>query len=107
MTPCGGRHQHCVEPTTISPSAPRKMKHSTVRTVESIDIGRCGHELRLTYTGDGFLYNMVRILTGTLLDVGRGLRRPEDMAGILSALDRTAAGPTAPAKGLFLAHVTY
>lgn len=85
----------------------KKMKHSTVCTVESIDIDRCGNELRFTYTGDGFLYNMVRILTGTLLDVGRGLRRPEDMAGILSALNRAAAGPTAPAKGLFLARVTY
>ncbi len=85
----------------------RKMKHSTVRTVESIDIERCGNELQFTYTGDGFLYNMVRILTGTLLDVGRGLRRPEDMAGILSALNRAAAGPTAPAKGLFLLRVQY
>jgi len=87
--------------------AAKKMKHSTVRTVESIDLTRRGHELRLTFTGDGFLYNMVRILTGTLLDVGLGRRGAAEMPAILAAGDRAAAGPTAPARGLFLESVRY
>ena len=87
--------------------AAKKMKHSTVRTVESIDLTRRGHELRLTFTGDGFLYNMVRILTGTLLDVGLGRRSAAEMPAILAAGDRAAAGPTAPARGLFLESVRY
>ncbi|HPS75098.1 MAG TPA: tRNA pseudouridine(38-40) synthase TruA [Oscillospiraceae bacterium] len=87
--------------------AAKKMKHSTVRTVESIDLTRRGHELRLTFTGDGFLYNMVRILTGTLLDVGLGSRSAAEMPAILAAGDRAAAGPTAPARGLFLESVRY
>lgn len=85
----------------------KRMKHSTVRTVENIGIHREGEELIFTFTGDGFLYNMVRIMTGTLLEVGMGLRSPEEMPGILAALDRAAAGPTAPAKGLFLESVKY
>ena len=87
--------------------AAKKMKHSTVRTVESIDLTRRGHELRLTFTGDGFLYNLVRILTGTLLDVGLGRRSAAEMPAILAAGDRAAAGPTAPARGLFLESVRY
>ena len=59
----------------------------------------------LTFRGDGFLYHMVRILTGTLLEVGLGKRAPEEMPAILAAKDRTAAGPTAPAQGLTLVRV--
>ena len=58
--------------------------------------------LRLKFTGSGFLYNMVRILVGTLIEVGRGERSPEDMPALLSARDRELAGFTAPARGLFL-----
>lgn len=87
--------------------AAKKMKHSTVRTVESIDLTRRGHELRLTFSADGFLYNMVRILTGTLLDVGLGRRSAAEMPAILAAGNRAAAGPTAPARGLFLESVQY
>ena len=61
-----------------------------------------GPELALRICGGGFLYNMVRIIAGTLLEVGRGKRRPEDMEAVLAACDRRAAGPTAPAQGLTL-----
>ena len=85
----------------------RNSKKSTVRKLRRISILREGDELRLFFTGDGFLYNMVRILTGTLLEVGLGLRRPEDMNAILASRDRSQAGPTAPAKGLTLWAVEY
>ena len=85
----------------------KNSKKSTVRKLRRISILREGDELRLYFTGDGFLYNMVRILTGTLLEVGLGLRRPEDMSAILASRDRSQAGPTAPAKGLTLWAVEY
>ena len=58
-------------------------------------------------TGNGFLYNMVRIIAGTLMAVGTGQIRPEDMEQILMARDRRAAGPTAPARGLTLIEMNY
>ncbi len=82
-------------------------KKSTVRTLKSIDFFREGEELRILFTGDGFLYNMVRILTGTLLEVGTGLRAPEDIPGILASGERERAGFTAPARGLTLWDVRY
>lgn len=85
----------------------KKGNKSTVRTVESIRLEAVGEELRLWFTGDGFLYNMVRILTGTLLEVGRGERSPAEMPAILASLDRSRAGFTAPAKGLCLWDVRY
>lgn len=85
----------------------KKMKKSTVRTIYSIEVEKMPHELRITYTGDGFLYNMVRILTGTLIEVGRGERRPEEMAEILKACDRGKAGFTVPPRGLTLLQVEY
>ena len=66
-----------------------------------------GPELRFTLSGDGFLYHMVRILVGTLLEVGRGHLRPEDMADILASQDRRRAGETVPACGLCLEEVRY
>ena len=84
-----------------------KTKKSTVRTLSRIDIERVGDELRFTFTGDGFLYHMVRILTGTLLEVGRGDRSPGSVAALLSGGPRTAAGFTVPAKGLCLMEVRY
>lgn len=87
--------------------ANKKMKKSTVRTVSSIIIEEKAGIVTIRYTGNGFLYNMVRILTGTLIEVGRGKRRPEEIPGILEALDRGAAGFTAPPQGLFLVNVTY
>jgi len=85
----------------------KRYKKSTVRTLSSIEIQVNGDDLTLTYRGDGFLYNMVRILTGTLIEVGLGARRAEDMPAVLAALDRTAAGKTAPAQGLCLVEVEY
>ena len=84
-----------------------RIKKSTVRTVESIQIEDTGRELRLYFRGEGFLYNMVRILTGTLVEVGEGKRRADSMAAVLASLDRKNAGPTAPAQGLMLWDVEY
>lgn len=84
-----------------------RMKKSTVRTVESIDIHQDGTVVVLTFVGNGFLQHMVRIMTGTLLEVGLGKRKPETMGAILAARDRRAAGDTAPAEGLSLARVLY
>jgi tRNA U38,U39,U40 pseudouridine synthase TruA len=58
--------------------------------------------ISIRVSGTGFLYNMVRIIAGTLMEAGRGAIRPEDMPSILAACDRRAAGPTAPARGLTL-----
>ena len=63
--------------------------------------------IRIRVTGSGFLYNMVRIIAGTLMAVGMGQMAPEDMEGILEARDRRAAGPTAPARGLTLIRMEY
>lgn len=85
----------------------RRFKKSTVREIFHIGVEVCGSDLTLVYRGDGFLYNMVRILTGTLLEVGLGQRTPESMAEVLEACERTAAGKTAPAQGLVLQEVYY
>lgn len=87
--------------------ANKRMKKSTVRTISAITIEAREGIVFIRYTGNGFLYNMVRILTGTLIEVGRGKRSLEDMQRILEAMDRGAAGFTAPAQGLFLINVTY
>ena len=85
----------------------RHMKKSAVRTLRSIDFERSGGELRIVFTGDGFLYNMVRILTGTLLEAGSGQRSAERVTDALESRDRARAGFTAPAQGLFLWDVKY
>jgi len=82
-------------------------KKSTVRTIWEIRILQEGTRLTIEYYGNGFLYNMVRILTGTLIEVGQGKRKPESMKQILEAKDRAAVGFTAPARGLFLKSVFY
>ena len=87
--------------------AKKSDKKSTVRTVEEIRIERAGEEVHLTFRGNGFLYQMVRILTGTLIEVGLGKRRPEEMPALLEAGDRALAGWTVPAKGLCLMEVLY
>ena len=73
----------------------KHMKKSAVRTLRRIEIFREGEELRLRFEGDGFLYHMVRILTGTLLEVGMGVRDAGEMPAILAAKDRSRAGFTA------------
>ena len=84
-----------------------RMKKSTVRKVDKIEISRSGSFLNLTFHGTGFLQHMVRILTGTLLEVGFGKRDPGSMEDLLAAKKRALAGPTAPAKGLCLMKVYY
>lgn len=78
-----------------------------IRTIETIDFLLEDNFLTLRFVGNGFLYNMVRILTGTLLEVGSGKQRPEEMADILVKNDRRFAGKTAPAQGLYLWKVFY
>ncbi|MCR4807231.1 MAG: tRNA pseudouridine(38-40) synthase TruA [Lachnospiraceae bacterium] len=84
-----------------------RMKKSTVRKVDRIDIVKKGAYITFTYHGTGFLQYMVRILTGTLLEVGFGKRSPESMKDLLEARDRRLAGDTAPACGLTMIKVDY
>lgn len=84
-----------------------KMKKSTIRTIDRIDIERRGDLLTFTFHGDGFLQHMVRILVGTLIEVGCCRMEPEQMPDILAAQRRSEAGPTAPAGGLTLMSVDY
>ena len=84
-----------------------RMKKSTVRIVDEIDIRRSKGYVYLTFHGTGFLQNMVRILVGTLIEVGYHRMAPESMVEVLDAKDRKQAGPTAPAKGLCLLRVDY
>lgn len=85
----------------------KKMKKSTVRTVSSIDIVEKESEIEICYTGDGFLQQMIRIMTGTLIEVGNGTKNPEDILSILSCKVRENAGYTVPAEGLSLKRVLY
>lgn len=85
----------------------KHMKKSTVRSIEDITFLEKPDEIEIRYTGSGFLQNMVRILTGTLIEVGRGERQPESMIKLLEAGKRELAGYTAPPQGLRLEKVTY
>ncbi len=78
-----------------------------VRTVSEIKVENKGDEVIFTITGNGFLHNMVRIIVGTLLEVGSGKRKASDMLGILQGRDRQLAGKTAPPQGLYLWQVEY
>ena len=80
---------------------------SSVRTITHLAVNRMGDWIWLDVEADGFLYNMVRAIAGTLMNVGRGYWPESEVAEILKAEDRTRAGPTAPAEGLFLMRVTY
>ena len=85
----------------------KKGKKSTVRCIESIDIAKTGDEIKITYTGDGFLYHMVRILTGTLIEIGTGKRDPGSVKDIINSKQRENAGYLVPAQGLCLECVEY
>ena len=85
----------------------RRMKKSTVRTIYSIDLKEKEGEIVITYTGNGFLHHMIRILTGTLLEAGMKKRSLSSVAELLEVRDREKAGFTAPAKGLTLEKVLY
>ena len=79
----------------------------TVRTIYAVEMGEEGNRITMTFVGEGFMYNMVRIIAGTLIEVGRGVREPTWVADTVAARDRRLAGPTAPAKGLTLTRVVY
>lgn len=85
----------------------KKMKKSTIRTVNAIDIEENEDEIQISYTGDGFLQQMIRIMTGTLIEVGNGIKEPNDVAAILESKDRQNAGYTVPSEGLILKQVKY
>lgn len=85
----------------------KKFKKSPVRTVTNIIVGQKDDKIVISFTGNGFLQNMVRIMAGTLIETGLGKRSPESMTAILSAKSREAAGMMAPAEGLFLKKVEY
>ena len=80
---------------------------STVREIYDLKVQKEGELLTISVTGNGFLYNMVRIIAGTLLQVGGGQILPEDIPEIIRGKDRSLAGPTAPAKGLTLVKICY
>ena len=77
------------------------------RTIYDCSVRREGMEAVISVTGSGFLYNMVRIIAGTLMDVGLGRKQPEQIPGIIDSLDRRQAGPTLPACGLTLIGYEY
>jgi tRNA pseudouridine38-40 synthase len=79
----------------------------TRRKVHSLELQRSGDFLDIVITADSFVHNMVRIIVGTLVEVGRGHREPADVGVVLASCDRTRAGFTAPAHGLYLERVTY
>lgn len=82
-------------------------KKTTVRHLSALDIRREGDNITLTFRGNGFLYNMVRILTGTLIEVGMKKREPESVLTVLETKERGKAGFTAPPQGLCLMEVIY
>jgi len=82
-------------------------RETTVRTIFEAAVRRDGDEVVFEVAGDGFLYNMVRIMTGTLVEIGRGKREPEEIKSIIEGRDRTLAGHTAPPYGLYLKEVYY
>lgn len=79
----------------------------TVRTITRCTVERAGNRVNITVTADGYLYNMVRILAGTLVEAGLHKRTPESIPALLASRDRRLAGQTLPAKGLFLEDVAY
>ena len=85
----------------------KRMKKSAVRRLEKISIHKDGYIIKIMLTGNGFLYNMVRIIVGTLLEVGTGRRSVDSVREALRSMDRQNAGFTAPPQGLFLWDVEY
>jgi tRNA pseudouridine38-40 synthase len=84
-----------------------EQRENTVRTVTRCEIAEVGSEVHITVQGDGFLYNMVRIIAGTLIEIGRGYWPPSRIDRILATRDRGQAGPTAPPEGLTMVCVHY
>ena len=97
----------CGEHDFASFCAANAQVETTVRTIYSCTVTKEGDIITIRVTGSGFLYNMVRIIAGTLIKVGNGDIPPEQMEEILAACDRSAAGPTAPAHGLTMIGLEY
>ncbi len=87
--------------------AANSQSETTVRTIYSASVTRDDDIIRIRVTGNGFLYNMVRIIAGTLIKIGDGDMAPEEMQSIIEAADRRKAGPTAPAHGLTMIGLEY
>ena len=87
--------------------AANAQSETTIRTIYSCEVSKKEDIITIRVTGNGFLYNMVRIIAGTLIKVGNGDYKPEDMEEILDACDRSKAGPTAPAHGLTMIGLEY
>lgn len=85
----------------------RRLKKSTIRTIYDIQITKVGKEIKIVFEGEGFLYNMVRIMAGTLIEIGKGEKKPTDITSILEGKNRDLAGYTAPPGGLSLKQVSY
>lgn len=85
----------------------KSKKKSAVRTIEEISLSLNGPQVDITFIADGFLHHMVRIITGTLLEVGAGRMEPEQVGNVLAGKDRSKAGPLAPPQGLILWAVDY
>ncbi|HLR79873.1 MAG TPA: tRNA pseudouridine(38-40) synthase TruA [Bacillota bacterium] len=83
------------------------VKGSKIRHLYEVRCEKNGHEIRFIFRGNGFLYRMVRIMVGTLLEIGQGKRNPADIPHLLEQKDRRLVGKTAPARGLYLYHVNY
>lgn len=97
----------CGEHDFKSFTSAKKGKKSTVRRIDEIQIEKEGELLKFSFKGSGFLHHMVRILMGTLLEVGMGKRSPESMTDLIAAQNRELAGPLVPAKGLTLVEVYF
>jgi tRNA pseudouridine38-40 synthase len=98
-----GRHDF----SAFCAGSPSKGNRSSVCAVRRLAVSRTREEIVFELEADRFLHQMVRTIVGTLVDVGRGKRRPEEIREILTSKDRRRAGPTAPAQGLFLVSVRY
>ena len=85
-------------------STPRE---STVRTISNLTVQEEAERVIIEVTGDGFLYNMVRIIVGTLVEVGKGMKKPSDLPGIIEGRNRSQAGFTAPPQGLYLKEIYF
>ena len=81
--------------------------NTTVRTIKYFNVERDGDKIIFSVAADGFLYNMVRIMVGTLLDISKGKMKPGKISEIIEKKDRRAAGVTAPPEGLYLSKVIY
>ncbi len=88
-------------------SSVKRPKKSTVRTIFAADVKKCGNEIKIIFTGNGFLYNMVRIMAGTLVEIGLGVRKSQSVPEIFESGKREDAGKMISAKGLTLVHVSY